>query len=277
MTPRIHNMSMKYGLLADISLNIRRYPYKDQTQFEETMFLERARLRDEKDASEWVLFEINKQTFTRDFLLNPDGLLSTSWSSFDAVENLLLAMSMTDEHSQAMVAFGQMLTEALAPMGLNHALQSYIRRGVEGETRNKIPDNGWSPNRLPHGRSKKWPAVVLEVAVSESQPKLQSDVRFWLRESQGEVKIVLVLTVNRKRPEIVIEKWELSQDDRPHRIQKVAVYKGGNNCVYVRGVLTVEFKKLFLRAITTPREADVQFSEDELKALAEPIWEWQGY
>lgn len=264
---------MDYGLLADISPNIRRYPYINLNQFKEIMNQEYARLQDDKDASEWVLFEIDKKTFTRDFLLNPDPdkLLKNSWSSFDAVESLLLAMGMTKEHSLASVAFGQMLTDALAPMSLNHALQAYPGVEIEGDTRNKIPDNSWSPKRLPRSRSDKWPAVVLEVAVSESQPKLQSDIRFWLRESQGDVRIALALTVDRKRPHILIEKWE-TQDGRPHRTQKVTVYKGGNNCVYVSGLLTIEFEKLFLRAIDTPKEADIHFSEDALKILAETIW-----
>lgn len=41
-------------------------------------------------------------------------------------------------------------------------------------------------------------------------------MRLWLHESQGDVKIVLTLAINRQMPEIVIEKWELN-DNRPYR------------------------------------------------------------
>lgn len=262
-----HNSSS----LKDISPNIKRYPYKGKEQFQEIMSLEHARLQN-GNASEWVLFEVDKQTFTRDFLIADE----TSWSSFDAVENLLLAMSMTFEHTAASTHFEKMLDRVLVPMNLQNALQPYAGTVVEGGIRIKKPDRGWSPVRLPRGRSKKWPAVVLEVAVSESQPKLQSDVRFWLHESQGEVRIILTLAVNHKVPEIMIQKWEL-QDNRPHCTQQATVYKGENNRVYVRGVLSIEFDKLFLRATTIPRETDIQFPETELKALAETIWLWQEF
>lgn len=265
-------MAMDYGLLANISPNIKRYSYTNLSQFEEIMDVESTRIQNEKDASEWTLLEVDKQTFARDFLHNPNS--DNSWSAFDSTENLLLVMSMTDEHSQAMEVFGQMLTEALVPMGLNRALHSYVRKRVSGETRNKIADKGWSPSRLPLGRSKKWPSVVLEVAVSESQPKLQSDIRFWFRESQGDVKIALAFTVDRKRPHVVIEKWEY-QDGWPHRTEKTTMHRGRDNRVHVNGTLTIEFEKLFLRATAAPREKDVQFSEGEMKALAEAIWEWQ--
>ena len=74
----------------------------------------------------------------------------------------------------------------------------------------------------------------------------------------------------------MIEKWEL-QGNRPHCTQQATVYKGENDRVYVRGALSIEFDKLFLRATTIPRETDIQFPETELKALAERIWSWQEF
>lgn len=88
---------------------------------------------------------------------------------------------------------------------------------------------------------------------SESRAKLQSDVRFWLHEIQGGMKIVLTLSINRQRPKIVIEKWEL-KGDQPHRTQQATVYRRKNNRGYVRGGLTIEFDKLCLRATRIPRE-----------------------
>ena len=68
----------------------------------------------------------------------------------------------------------------------------------------------------PRGRDRNWPTVVLEVAVSESQSKIQSDVRFWSWKSQDKVSLVFTLTVDRQNPRIVIEKWEPA-GDREHR------------------------------------------------------------
>lgn len=59
----------------------------------------------------------------------------------------------------------------------------------------KQADNSWAPKRFPPGRSKKWPTVVIGVALgplntdseaateSEAQSKLETDVRFWLGQS----------------------------------------------------------------------------------------------
>lgn len=167
---------------------------------------------------------------------------------------------MSYEHAAAQGAFGDALIQALMPMGLGQALQPYAGAIIKGDEKdNKKGDNAWGPLRPPRGRDLNWPTVVLEVAVSESQPKLQSDFRFWLRQGQGKVNIVFTLTVDRQNPGIWIEKWE-SAGDREHRTQQVTVYRSANNRVYITGdPLTIEFPKLFLRNTSCPKEADIQF------------------
>lgn len=140
-----------------------------------------------------------KQTQT-----SPDSGLS-----YDASQQLLLIQIGTLEHSQA-TQFNHLLVFALEPMGLYMALQTYSMVTITADrTGNcKQGDHGWGPIRPPPGRSRKWPTVVLEGASSasesESRAKLQSDVRFWLHEIQGGMKIVLTLSINRQRPKIVI-------------------------------------------------------------------------
>lgn len=132
----------------------------------------------------------------------------------------------------------------------------------------KKGDNAWGPLRPPRSHDSNWPTVVLEIAVSESQLKLQSDVRFWLWQGQGKVNIAFTLTVDRQNPGIWIEKWE-SAGDREHRTQQVTVYRGANNRIYTTGdPLTIEFPKLFLRNTSCPKEAYIQFPQDVLENLA---------
>lgn len=71
------------------------------------------------------------------------------------------------------------------------------------------------PCELPHGRSDDWPSVVLEISFSETQSKLMSDVRFWLHESDSDVKIVLTLKIQRQRPEIIFEEWTINNREGP--------------------------------------------------------------
>ena len=60
------------------------------------------------------------------------------------------------------------------------------------------------PNRLD------WPTLVIEAGMSESLRRLRSDARWWLENSGGEVKIVVIMSIRRtsRLRTIVIEKWE---------------------------------------------------------------------
>ena len=260
--------------LGELSPNIKRYQYEQKKKLQEAMNIEYHRLlqRDE-NASEWLLFEIDEETFSRDFLNLED---KTPWSSFSKRESLLLVKMMTKEHGAAIGAFHDALILALAPMGLGKALQPYSSATVEGDERSKQGDNAWGPIRAPRGHNRDWPTVVLEVAVSENQPKLQSDVRFWLRDGRGKVKIVFTLRVDRENQRIIIEKWVL-MNERVHREAQVTVSRNKNGHVHVANApLTIEFESLFLRNADAPREQDIEFSEADLVEMADTIWTAQG-
>lgn len=263
--------------LGGLSPPIKRYPYKGRQQFLDIFMTDFTNLEHNKtrNASGCILFDnISQQTFLHDFLEpSPDTLLSRSWTSYSASEQLILIKMMTAEHSAALTTFHQKLYAAVEPTGLVDALQGFSGKTISGTNRSKQGDGGWAPKRPPHGRSKKWPSVALEVAVSEKHSKIFSDVRFWLYESQGDVKIVLALTVNRGAPEVTIEKWEL-QDNRIHRSQKVSISKSqADDTITVRGdPLVIEFEKLFLRDSQIPRETDILIDSDALEKLADSIW-----
>lgn len=243
--------------LKDLPPIIKRYQYKGERQFQEGLDVEYDRLQHYGDASELLLFEIDQEKFSCDFL-NAKDTQSKSWSSFSAIEWLLLLEMMSYEHAVAQNAFDNALIQALTPMGLGQALRPYAGVIIEGgKDDRKKGDNAWGSSRWPRGRDQNWPTVVLEVAVSEPQSKLQSDVRFWLGQGQGNVNIVFTLTVDCQKPRIWIEKWE-SMGDREHRTQQVTVYRGANNRVYITGYpLTIEFLRLSLRDTSSPKEADI--------------------
>ena len=260
--------------LGELSPNIKRYQYDQKKKLQEAINIEYHRLlQRDKNASEWLLFEINEETFSRDFLNLED---KTPWSSFSKRESLLLVKMMTKEHGAAIGAFHDALILALAPMGLGKALQLYSSATVEGDERSKQGDNAWGPIRAPRGHNRDWPTVVLEVAVSENQPKLQSDVRFWLRDGRGKVKIVFTLRVDRENPRIIIEKWVL-MNERVHHEAQVTISQNKNGHVHVANApLTIEFESLFLRNADVPREQDIEFSEADLVEMADTIWTAQG-
>lgn len=273
------------GFLGDLADSIERYPYKGKQQFISTLNQELdRRLSDPiEDTSEWVLFTgIDEKTFIRDFLdplhHDTDTLTTdtTRFSSYDNFNNLLLVGIMSSDPPHAVVApeFQTLLIETLKPMDLSEAIRTLSGSFTEGPSGRKAPDSSWAPRRVPRGRSKNWPTVVLEVAFTEPQSKLSSDVRYWLHQSQGEVKIVLTLTIDRRKPNILLEKWELLEN----RTQRIDISMDANKGINIRGgPLVIEFEKLFLRPADSPKETDIMIDTDGFKRLATRIWEEQEF
>jgi hypothetical protein len=67
-----------------------------------------------------------------------------------------------------------------------------------------------------------WPSFVIEVGVSESLAMLRSDAAFWITNSDGRTRIVIVLSINRRDQRILVERWEEVARIRPN--QSIANY-----------------------------------------------------
>ncbi|CDM29395.1 unnamed protein product [Penicillium roqueforti FM164] len=141
--------------------------------------------------------------------------------------------------------------------------------------RAKAPDYDWGPKRAPPGQRIS-PSVALEVAFSESDAKLNSDVRFWLNPDDGNAKGCLTLTIERSRPEIRIENWE-KKENRCHRSQVTWVTRKGTRTHVTHHPLIIPFESLFLRQSSRPEEKDLAIPEQRLQIIAETIWEVQGW
>lgn len=157
-------------LLADLAPPIERFTYKGRQQFM-NMFNSRCNLftQDQtNNACEFILFNINGHNFSHDFLHSSDSLFTKSWTTYSAPENLLLIKIVGPEHSAALVAFQKVLSAAVEPTGLDLAMQGFSEKTIKGINKTQQGDGGWAPKRPPRGRSKKWPAVFLEVTVSQN-------------------------------------------------------------------------------------------------------------
>ena len=117
-------------------------------------------------------------------------------------------------------------------------------------------------------------AFTLEVAYSESDSKLNSDVRFWLNPGDGNANICLTLRINRSRPEIRIEKWE-RQNNKAHRSQVIWVTKQRGQLNVTGHPLLIPFESLFRYQSTCPREKDLEISQQQLEKIARKIWNKQ--
>lgn len=270
--------------LADLPSTIKRYPYEGIERSTDAYSKEYDRLEQdttgEASTSEWILFHIDEPTFTQDFIDSTEGPGPlSSWSSYSASEQLLLVKLATAAPSTALMAFHDVIRDALQPMRLTLQTQPFKRTPILSERNGKQADNGWGPLMPPGDRSRKWPAVVLEIDASDCPAKLQSDVRYWLHESQGEVNVVLTLTLNRRTPDMVIEKWERQNgSDRHHRTQRVAVSRTSDRNIAVDGEpLVIEFSQLFRRPTVSDAETDIRIGREALESMAASIWKTQGF
>ena len=108
---------------------------------------------------------------------------------------------------------------------------------------------------------------MIEVGFSEPPPRLTSDARFWLSESNGDVQMVITIKVEQSLPKLVFESRELI-NDRLERQQVVTIRKGDNNHIYIENQpFIIGFDKLFLRPASTARETDIHLDKDMLKEI----------
>lgn len=126
------------------------------------------------------------------------------------------------KHEYTKTSLLQKINLQLGRMGLNE----YYRWG--GATRYKSTARGkegeqvFSPaQRWPSSDGLSWPTVVIETGVSESLPKLVEDARWWFGSSEGQVRIVILISVTNRA--VHIEKWQLAPPDAPHPLTRTYI------------------------------------------------------
>ncbi|GFF64126.1 hypothetical protein CNMCM6936_005965 [Aspergillus lentulus] len=255
------------------------YPWEGPDHFQNIVDSELQGFKDPQRSSpcDWIVFSnVSETIFEHDFQEETD--LTKQWKSYNRSRQLLFVEIArgTTEHTEATQTFNDILKEAVDRMGLSTALKCFSGTTIQGDDWAKVPDNGWGPRHPPAGRSRKWPTVALEVGVSQRPPKLEEDACFWLEESEGDVKISLVISVDPRTPEIVLEKWNIS-NGKPAMTRKVTVWRRNEDILFENEPLVIEFEDLFLREADNPCEVNIEFDQGSLRRLAENIWLEQGF
>lgn len=224
---------------------------------------------------EFLLFRFSDTDIhSFDSILNPENPdISFHISSIDLTGRLLLMRMPGIPHGSAAGVFSDILAYATASMGLRHTLKTYIGSRIWGEAqkRAKEPDYGWAPVRRAPGQPDR-PTIALEVAYSEADKKLQSDVRFWLSPKDGNANVCL--TVRILRSSIRVEQWH--RDDHGRICRKgVACVKKTKDGFLVDDTypIRISFKDLYNREADCPRERDIDVTPEDLKVLARTVWD----
>jgi hypothetical protein len=81
--------------------------------------------------------------------------------------------------------------------------------------RSKEADKGYKP--ISREMVDEWPSFVIEVGVSESLAMLRNDAAFWITNSDGRTRIVIVLSLSQRRQQVLVERWEEVSRTPPNR------------------------------------------------------------
>ncbi|KAJ6157567.1 hypothetical protein N7470_005159 [Penicillium chermesinum] len=166
-------------------------------------------------------------------------------------------------------------TQAIAS---NLAVVSDGSARMAGHSSHKEPDSQYMPEDDISG----WPTVVLEVGYSESPGKLKCDAAWWLANSNGEVKLVITIAIDKRQPQITIECIVLdnfilpAHNNRPHyrtvtRQHLTITRRQGIITTRPSVPLRITVQEIMGRS-PLPGETDILIPVPRLEELAAKVW-----
>ncbi|KAH8690461.1 hypothetical protein BGW36DRAFT_364041 [Talaromyces proteolyticus] len=256
--------------------NTQQYEYRGKKHFLSTRAQELDLFRGDRTGtrSQYIIYwGIHRDTFCRDFENTEDEFNVESY--FPCLGIILIKM-ISPPHEVAHERISSIMTLKLAAM--NRMDKNVFETGRSDRTtvqRTKQPDTSYQPKRLPKGRSRQWPTLTIEAGYSESRRKLADDARWWLTASQGDVKAVVTISIGQKQRSITFEKWALVQQQPAVAYRAVLSQEDGRNSIHTTNdnPLIISFQDMFLRPAQGEKEKDIEIEMDDLKEMAESVWE----
>ncbi|KAL2214909.1 hypothetical protein M432DRAFT_554465 [Thermoascus aurantiacus ATCC 26904] len=236
----------------------------------------------ESNKSQFILFScIPENIFCREIRETDNSILGKSWVCYHKNLEILVVKMTTTVHEEVDQRFDTLMGTKTMQMNVYHRLHFAGRKEVQGSSKAKRPDTSYRPMDLPDGRMPNWPSMVVEAGYSESKSKLEADAKWWLNESNGEVKTALAVSIKKTKKEITIQRWELvagptrADPDRtgPDVVQQLVISKRVDQpgATVTNAPLTVPFENVLLR-LPQGREGDIEFTANELAIMAEAVW-----
>ncbi|CAG8032800.1 unnamed protein product [Penicillium nalgiovense] len=210
---------------------------------------------------------------------------------FDRRTRYMIIKLLTGAHETASRGLHDAIQNEIYNMGLDESLRPLGSKTIEGAFCKKEADESYSPTQPVLGRNPKWPTVVVEVGVLESYQKLLADAEWWLTNSRGDVKLVIIVSVDRKTPNIKFETVALDPTVNSLRLQRPRYapkirqtitasrdIKNPNSQITIRPAvaLTIGFEELFCRQ-PVPPEHNIDLSPDRLGRISKHVWGEQGF
>ena len=205
--------------------------------------------------------------------------------------DLIIKLMPSEKHQSAHISLAEEMIEKQINWGIprENRLKGLGGTTFHGPSSSKEGDTAYRPISRTIGE---WPTIVFESGLSEGLARLRVDARWWLINSGGDVKIVLIISVKPAQKRLLIEKWCLSPATNlrviransnpnalvPTKMQEVSITRNPANTTQpgtytVTGrPLVLEFQSLYLRAPVAP-EGDIIFTTAILSVWARYFWE----
>lgn len=211
---------------------------------------------------------------------------------YDAALKQLIITIRTFKHEALHLNTYALISADIISMGLK------LKWTAVGATTWEIPNrsaaegdsSGRPTEERPGGES--WPTLVIEAGFSQSIGQLRGRMQWWFRQSQHQVKIVILVKMQGHRQTILFEKYterpatqrpgatstRAAATLQPNLDQSIVVTRppgvdvlDAESYIVTRGALRLEFNLLFLRE-PGPGERDVVLEVEELQGIAKEAW-----
>ncbi|KAJ5687004.1 hypothetical protein N7536_009623 [Penicillium majusculum] len=217
--------------------------------------------------------------------------LRNSRQMFNPSTRYMIIKLLTGAHETAASCLESAVQNEICNMGLDESIRPLRSKTIQGIFCGKEADASFGLAQPTPGRSTKWPTVVIEVGVSESYRKLRKDAEWWLTNSRGDVKLVIIVSISRKTPNVTFETVTLDLPVNSLRLQRpryvpkirqsITVSRKKNEpnspiTITPRVPLTIGFEELFCRQ-PVPPEHNIDLSPDRLRRISKHVWGEQEF
>jgi len=169
-------------------------------------------------------------------------------------------------------------------MGLRNAVRPTGSSTYKGTgSKMKEGDGGIRPDP-PRWAGDHFPTLVIETGSSESLRLLHRDKDWWFDNSppgqpEGDVRIVLLIKVDRRRQRILLEQWYRGQQSpfhivvfMPHPNRPLSLYDA-SHWVVESAPMIIPFEDVFLRLPIRPRERNLVLTGKFFISLGMHCWQ----
>ena len=207
-TPELSGpINMRYYLTKGLE-GVERQKFSGGPAFTEAIESKAGELRSlDPNGGQYVVFSsVGRKDFACVNRIRNDNYKGLRFLYLENEETLIVKTTFQALPGLVSVRLLDILRMKIVAMGLGDVLLNVGSMRFKGKHSSKEAHCGLKPSSFRPSKDG-WPTLVFECGVSKSGIRLGADASWWLQNSQGEVKIVLVLKASEEDRKIELEQW----------------------------------------------------------------------